>query len=132
MPNILLGCEQALETSFCFLVIAIHIHENLRGTAIIGDDDRSYGRKSDSRVRQFAFHQGFDFLAQGFAQSSAMIFKSALFHHPPQGKTDENIRKTAVRLGLEVLLSRTFVHFRQYRGNTPSGEKSPTLRNIQH
>jgi len=51
MPNILLGCEQALETSFCFLVIAIHIHENLRGTAIIGDDDRSYGRKSDSRVR---------------------------------------------------------------------------------
>ena len=45
MPDIFFGGEQALEASLRFLIVAIHIDQNLRGTAIVGHVDGSYANQ---------------------------------------------------------------------------------------
>ncbi len=67
MPDIFFGGEQALETSLRFLVVAIHIHQNLRRTAIVGHVHRSHAHQPDAWIGQLAFHQRFDLLAQSLA-----------------------------------------------------------------
>src|SRR3984885_4820365 len=109
MPYVFFGCEQAFKATFRFLIVAIHIDQNLRRPAIVGYMYSRDANQSDAWISQFAFHQGFNLLAQGLAQSSAMIFQPALFHPSPRSKTDENIRKSTASVGSPVLLSRTLV-----------------------
>jgi hypothetical protein len=109
MPDIFFGGEQALETSLCFLIVAIHIYENLRRPAIVGHMHRSYAHQSYARIRQLSFHQSLNLLAQSLAQPPAMIFEPALLHHLPRSKTNENIRKSTARVGPHVPFSRTNV-----------------------
>src|ERR1700676_1249656 len=99
--------EQALETSLRFLVIAVHVDQNLRGSAIVGNMHRGPSDPSDARIGEFAFHQRFDLLAQRLAQPAAMILDRALLHDSPRSKTHENIRKTTASVGSDVPLSRT-------------------------
>jgi hypothetical protein len=99
--------EQAFETSFSFLIVAIHVDQNLRGAAIVGDMHRSHSHQSDARIGEFAFHQRFDLLAQRLAQPAAMILNRALLHDSPRSKTHENIRKTNASVGSDVPLPRT-------------------------
>src|SRR3984957_11082287 len=91
--------EQAFETSFRFLIVAIHVDQNLRGAVIVGYMHRSHSNQSDTRVGEFAFHQRFDFFAQRLAQPATMILDRALLHDSPLSKTHENIRKTAASVG---------------------------------
>ncbi len=107
MPYVFFGCEQALKTALRLLVVAIHIHQDLRRAAIIGDVDGRHSHQPDARIGKFAFHQGFNLLAQRLAQPPAMIFDAALLQPSPLRKTHENIRKSAARVGPEVPLSRT-------------------------
>jgi hypothetical protein len=67
MPNIFFGRQQALEAALRFSIVAIYVHQNLRGPAIVGDPHRSHTHESYARIRQLSFHQRFDFLAQGLA-----------------------------------------------------------------
>src|SRR2546423_169903 len=101
------GGKQALETSLGFLIVAIHVYEDLRGASIVSDMNSGDPYQANARVSQLAFHQRFNLLAQGFPQPSAMILNAALLHSSPRSKTHENIRKSGTGVGLEVLLSRT-------------------------
>ena len=47
MPYIFFGGEQALETALRFMVVAIHIHQNLCRPAIVGHMHRSYPHQPD-------------------------------------------------------------------------------------
>jgi len=67
MPYVFFGGEQAFKTSLRFLIVAVHIHQNLRRTTIVGNMHSGHAHKTDARIRQFSFHQRFDFLAQGLA-----------------------------------------------------------------
>src|SRR5208337_2872446 len=59
--------QAGLEAALRFLIIAVDIHENLRGAAIVGDMDGGHTHESDAGIGQFSFHQRFNFLAQGLA-----------------------------------------------------------------
>jgi hypothetical protein len=107
MPDVFFRCQQALEAAFRFLIITVHIDQNLRGTPIVCNMNRSHANQPDARIGKLAFHQGFDLFAQSFPQPAAMIFDRTLLHRTPRSKTNENIRKQAARVGIEVLLSRT-------------------------
>src|SRR5258706_12869298 len=80
MPYIFFGREQALETSLRLLVVSIHIHQNLRRAAIIGDVDGSHPDQSDTRIGQLSLNQSFDFFPQGLPQPPAMVLYAALLH----------------------------------------------------
>jgi hypothetical protein len=107
MPDVFLCRNQALKAAIRFLVVAVHIHQNLRRAAIVSHMHRGHAHQPDARIGQLPFHQRFDLLTQSFAQPPAMIFDRALLHSSPRRKTHENIRKLDARVGPEVLLSRT-------------------------
>ena len=52
---------------FSFRVVAVRIHQNLRGAAIVGQEDGGNAHQSDTRIGQLSFDQSFDLLAQSFA-----------------------------------------------------------------
>src|ERR1700731_2585419 len=80
MTDIFARRLQSLQTLVCILVIAFHVDPNLRGPAVIGDVDCRHAYQSDSRIGQFAFDERLDLLAQGLADSPAMIFQPTLLH----------------------------------------------------
>ena len=95
VANIFARRFQTLETLVGILVVAFHVHPDLRRTAIVRDMNRRHAHQADARIGQFAFDQRFDLFAQGLADPPAMIFEPALLHDSgTSGKTHENIRKS--------------------------------------
>lgn len=96
MPNIFLGGVKSAHAALGFFVVAIDFDQNLRRPAIFGQLDSGNADQADARITEFAFYERLDLLAQGFAQSSAMMLYRTLLHKSPWIKTHENIRKTGV------------------------------------
>src|SRR5208282_4430181 len=73
MTNIFAGSLQALEALIRISVVAFDIDPNLRRAAIIGDVDRGHADQANAGIGQFAFDEGFDLLAERFANPPAMV-----------------------------------------------------------
>src|SRR6266852_3640162 len=93
MADIVVRSPQTFDAAVSFVVVAVHIDKHLRRTAILCHVHCGHADQADARVRQLAFDQSFDLLAQGLAQTSPMVLDGTLLHPSPQGKTHENIRK---------------------------------------
>ena len=74
MTNIFPCGFQTFQTLIRILVIAFDIDPDFRGPSIVGHLHSGHAHQSDPRIRQFAFDQRLDLLAQGFAHPPAMIF----------------------------------------------------------
>ena len=121
MPYIFLGCEQTLQASLRFFIIAIHIHQNLRGTAIVRDQHRGHTHQSDPRISQLSLHKRFDLLAQGLAQPPAMIFQPPLLHLHLEVKRMRISENEAQVLALKCYCDARKSDPCKYRGNNAIG-----------
>jgi hypothetical protein len=78
VPDVFLRGRQAFQALIRIFVVTFHVDPHLRRTAIVGDVYCGHAHQSNSRICQFAFDERFNFLAQSFANSPAMIFEPAL------------------------------------------------------
>jgi len=111
MPNVTLRGNEAFETALGLgVIVALDIDQDLRRATVIGYQDSGHADQTDARIAQFAFDQGFNLLAQGFAQTPAMNFDRALFHSSHPTVKRMRISENRVRvLGPEEPLSRPLV-----------------------
>ena len=80
MTDIGLRRVQTFHAALGFIVIPFYINQNMRRSAIFGQLHSGHADQTDARIAQLTFHERLNFLAQGFAQTSAMIFDCALLH----------------------------------------------------
>src|SRR6266567_671258 len=83
MPDVLARRFQTFQALVGICIVAFDIHPNLRRPAILGDMNCRHAHQPNSWIGQFAFNQGFNLLAQSFADPPAMILQPALLHDPP-------------------------------------------------
>jgi len=76
---------QSFQGKLCFLVISLYGDVDSRGTGIVRQLHAANSSQADARIAEFALKDRKDFLAQGFAQPSAMVLGSpALDHFTPE------------------------------------------------
>ncbi len=111
MPDVTLRGDETFETALRLgVIVALDIDQYLRRSAVIGYQHSGHADQTDAWIAQFAFDQSFNLLAQGFAQTSAMILDPTLFHSSHPEVKRMRISENRVRvLGPEEPLSRPLV-----------------------
>src|SRR3974390_422414 len=99
MADVLARGFETFKTLVRIRIVPFHIDPNLCGPPVIGNVDSGHAHKPNPRIGQFSFDQSFDLLAECFTDPAAMVLEPALLQTRTSGKTDENNRKLAVRVG---------------------------------
>src|SRR5580658_7453776 len=86
MPYIFPGSGKPLQTSLGFRIITIDKYTHLRRPPVIRNHHTAHAHQPNPRISQLAFHQSFNFLAQGLAYTTAMILEPTLLHTSPRIK----------------------------------------------
>src|SRR5271157_1217532 len=94
MPHVVLRGGQTFQSTLGLSLIPGNVDHDASRTRVLGHDHRTDPGQADARITQFAFEDGFNLLANGLAQPSAMIFPPTLLQGIPRmEKTRKNIRK---------------------------------------
>src|SRR5579862_556367 len=87
---------QAFKRTVGLGVISIERDVNLCRARIFCQHNAGDADQSNTRIAQFALHDGFDLFPQGLPQALPMVFRAALLHTHLLSKTNENIRKLLI------------------------------------